>query len=120
MTPYLLSQYLPSAAETEPDALAVIDRGRALTYAELEARANQLAHTLVELGVARGDRVGLYLDKSLESIVAIHAVLKVGAAYVPLDRELREVSAFDPHTRVELRYQKFRKMGNVGIVDSAE
>jgi amino acid adenylation domain-containing protein len=62
-----------------------VDRDRSVTYAELDRRANQLAHTLLDVGVLRGDSVGLYLDKSLESVVGIYGVLKAGAAYVPLD-----------------------------------
>jgi amino acid adenylation domain-containing protein len=56
-----------------------------VSYAELEARSNQVAHLLREVGVSRGDRVGLYLEKSAESLVGIYGVLKAGAVYVPLD-----------------------------------
>jgi amino acid adenylation domain-containing protein len=59
--------------------------GAQLRYGELEAQSNQLAAKLIESGVKRGDRVGIYLDKSLPAIVAIFAILKTGAAYVPLD-----------------------------------
>jgi amino acid adenylation domain-containing protein len=68
-----------------PDSLALVDGERQLTYAELDRAANQLAQHLIGLGVRRGDRVALYLDKSADSIIAIYAVLKAGAAYVPLD-----------------------------------
>jgi amino acid adenylation domain-containing protein len=56
-----------------------------MTYAELEERSSRLARLLADLGVERGDRVGLFLEKSLESLVGIYGVLKAGAAYVPLD-----------------------------------
>lgn len=82
---YLLQHSLRAAAETAPDRVAVIDGDRSLTYEELELGSNRLANLLGSAGVARGDRVGLYLDKSVDSIVAIYAALKVGAAYVPLD-----------------------------------
>jgi amino acid adenylation domain-containing protein len=81
----LVNGLLTASAERHPDRVAVRDRGRSLTYAELEVRANRLAHVLRETGVAPGDRVGLYLDKSLESLVGIYGSLKAGAAYVPLD-----------------------------------
>jgi amino acid adenylation domain-containing protein len=81
----LVNRLLTAAAERHPDGVAVRDRGRSLTYAELEARANRLAHVLREADVAPGDRVGLYLDKSLQSLVGIYGVLKAGAAYVPFD-----------------------------------
>ncbi|MDQ3974582.1 MAG: AMP-binding protein, partial [Actinomycetota bacterium] len=82
---YLLHHLLQSSAERYPQRTAVVDGERSLTYGELERRANQLANLLAELGVHRGDRVGLYLDKSLEAVVGIYAVLKCGGAYVPID-----------------------------------
>ena len=81
----LLHERLTAAAAAAPDAPAVVDRSRTVAYGDLERRANRLAHLLVDHGVSAGDRVGLYLDKSLESLVAIYAVLKAGAAYVPFD-----------------------------------
>jgi amino acid adenylation domain-containing protein len=72
-------------AQRSPGNLAVVDGPRSLSYRELDGRANQVAHLLIGLGVQRGDRVGIYLEKSLESLVAVYGVLKAGAAYVPLD-----------------------------------
>lgn len=63
---------------------AVIDEHRLWTYAELNARANQVARLLIERGVKPGDRVGLLLDRSAETYIAMLAVMKVHAAYVPL------------------------------------
>ena len=82
---YLLHHLLSSAAATSPERPAVVDGDRTVTYADLEVRSNQLAQLLIELGVGRGDRVGIYLDKSFESVLAIYGILKCGAAYVPLD-----------------------------------
>ncbi len=82
---YLVHHYLEDSAERVPDKIAVIDQDRSLTYAELNARANQVAHYLRSLGVERGDRVGIYLRKSLESVIGIYGAMKAGAAYVPLD-----------------------------------
>ena len=65
----------------------MVDGARALTYGELERRANGLAGLLQERGVRRGDRVGLFLDKSLESLIGIFGVLKTGAAHVPFDSD---------------------------------
>ena len=82
---YLLHHLVADAARHTPDAVAVVDRDRRLTYSELDDRSARLATVLRELGVRSGDRVALYLDKSVESLVGIYAVLRCGAAYVPLD-----------------------------------
>jgi amino acid adenylation domain-containing protein len=82
---YLLQQLLAASAERYPDKAAVHARGRTLTYAELETRSSQLAHLLGERGVRRGDRVGLFFPKAVESVIAMLGVLKAGAVYVPLD-----------------------------------
>lgn len=82
---YLLHHLISESALTHPDAIAVVDGDRSISYGELERRSNQLARLLIELGVRRGDRVGLYLEKSLESIIGLYGVLKAGSAYVPFD-----------------------------------
>ncbi len=68
-----------------PDAVAVVDGDVSLTYRELDARANGLAHRLVRLGVRPEDRVGVLMARSAEQIVAVLAAVKAGAAYLPLD-----------------------------------
>ena len=82
---YLLHHLLQDAADADPARPAVVDGTDCLTYGELDLRSNQIANLLEEAGVASGDRVALYLDKSLESVVGIYGILKTGAAYVPLD-----------------------------------
>ncbi|OPC77158.1 hypothetical protein B4N89_42115 [Embleya scabrispora] len=72
------------AAET-PDAVAVVDGERQLTYAELETRANRLAQVVAARGVGPDTPVGLALPRSADLIVATLAILKAGGAYVPLD-----------------------------------
>jgi len=72
------------AAEA-PDAPAVLGGGRRLTYGELETRARRLAGELARRGVRRGSRVAVYVVRSPEMVVALLAILKRGAAYVPLD-----------------------------------
>ncbi|MGW4099624.1 amino acid adenylation domain-containing protein [Mycobacterium sp. NPDC004974] len=69
----------------DSDATAVISDGRHITYGELDRAANRLAHRLIEQGVGPGQRVVLLCSRSVEAIVAIFAVLKTGAAYVPID-----------------------------------
>ncbi len=72
------------AART-PAATAVVSGDRTLTYGELDARANQLAHALLRRNVRAGSLVPVWLPRSPELVVALLAVLKAGAAYVPLD-----------------------------------
>jgi amino acid adenylation domain-containing protein len=75
-------------ARETPAATAVEDTdGRRLSYAELDDAARRLAFRLREMGVRRGDRVGLCLPKSLESVVCVLATLGAGAGYVPVDAE---------------------------------
>ena len=78
-----------------PDAVALVCEGRTLTYGELDRRANQLAHALARRGVGPEIVVGVCLDRSIELVVALYAVLKAGGAYAPLDPEYpRERLAF--------------------------
>jgi amino acid adenylation domain-containing protein len=72
------------AART-PDAVAVSFDSARLTYAELEARANRLAHHLRELGVGAESLVGICAERSIEMVVGLLGVLKAGGAYVPLE-----------------------------------
>jgi len=69
----------------EPGRPAVRDGARRRSYGELDAQSNQLAHALRERGIGRGQRVGLCLERGIDMLVALLAVLKSGAAYVPLD-----------------------------------
>ncbi|MFD0690633.1 amino acid adenylation domain-containing protein [Actinomadura fibrosa] len=72
-------------ARERPEAPAVESEGGALTYGELDRRSAAVARALIGAGVVPGDRVGLWLPKSIESVIAVHAVLKAGAVYVPID-----------------------------------
>ncbi len=69
----------------QPDAVALIFQDHELSYAQLNRRANQLAHRLIALGIRPESRVGIALERSIDMVVALLAVLKAGGAYVPLD-----------------------------------
>jgi amino acid adenylation domain-containing protein/non-ribosomal peptide synthase protein (TIGR01720 family) len=80
---------IPAAFDAQvartPDAAAVTFEGHSMTYRELDAAATRLAHVLASAGVASGQRVALLLPRSADAIVAMVAVTKTGAAYVPID-----------------------------------
>jgi amino acid adenylation domain-containing protein len=80
-----LEQLVATQAAATPERVAVQASQGALTYVELEAQANRLAHRLRGVGVARGDLVAVCLPRSEQLLVALLGVLKAGAAYVPVD-----------------------------------
>ncbi len=81
-----LSRLLDEAAARRPDHTAVLDEhGRMLSFAALLHGADRLAARLARWGAGRGDRVGLWLPKGLQTVTAIHGILRSGAAYVPVD-----------------------------------
>ncbi|WP_266169313.1 non-ribosomal peptide synthetase [Dyella subtropica] len=80
-----LHQLFERHAHETPDAVAVVHDGQSLTYAELNARANQLAHHLIELGVKPEDRVALCAERSFATMIGLLGILKAGGVYVPLD-----------------------------------
>ena len=80
-----LHELVAEQARRTPDAVAVEFRDRQLTYRELDARANQLAHHLAALGVRPGVLVGVCVERSSEMVVGLVGVLKAGGAYVPID-----------------------------------
>ena len=82
---YILQQLLNRSAERFPEHPAVWARGRSISYRELAEKSNQLAHLLRQSGIQKGDRVGLFFPKCVESVISMFAVLKAGAVYVPLD-----------------------------------
>jgi amino acid adenylation domain-containing protein len=77
-------------ANLMPDATALIFKDEALTYAELERRANRVARLLRAQGIERGDIVGICLPRSLEMVIGLYAILKAGAAYMPIEPDFPE------------------------------
>jgi len=80
-----LHQLIAEQAARTPERVAAEANGRRLTYAQLNERTNQLAHTLQGRGVGPGDLVGVAVERSLDMLIAVLGVLKAGGAYVPLD-----------------------------------
>jgi amino acid adenylation domain-containing protein len=83
-----IHQLFEEQAAGTPEAIAVVFEEQHLTYAELNARANQLAHHLQGLGVEPEVRVGLCVERSVEMIIGVLGILKAGGAYLPLDPAL--------------------------------
>ncbi|GHO60136.1 hypothetical protein KSB_86110 [Ktedonobacter robiniae] len=81
----ILRDLVLRSVELTPDAVAVQAPDTSLTYGALDHLANRLAHKLRELGVGRGDRVGIWLEKSAISVAVMQAALRLNAIYVPLD-----------------------------------
>ncbi|MBX9258921.1 non-ribosomal peptide synthase/polyketide synthase, partial [Desmonostoc muscorum CCALA 125] len=82
-----IHQLFEAQVKRTPDATAVVFEDQHLTYAQLNAKANQLAHYLQTLGVAPEVLVGICVERSLEMVVGLLGILKAGGAYVPLDPE---------------------------------
>jgi amino acid adenylation domain-containing protein/non-ribosomal peptide synthase protein (TIGR01720 family) len=90
LTPDTLPGAFEAQAARTPDRLAVIGEHERLTYTEFNKRANQLAHWLIEQGAGPEKLVAVKIPRSVDLMVAIYAVVKAGAAYVPIDTELPE------------------------------
>ncbi|MGH6649398.1 amino acid adenylation domain-containing protein, partial [Aquabacterium sp.] len=80
-------ELIEAQAQARPDAVAVVFAQAQLSYGELNERANRLAHRLLSLGVVPDTAVGIAAERSLEMVVGLLAILKAGAAYVPIDPE---------------------------------
>ena len=93
-----------------PNSVAVVFEGRQLTYSQLNRRANQVAHYLRSLRVAPNQLVGLYCERSIETVVGMLGVLKAGAAYLPIDAafpaQRRAMMIEDSETRVVVTQQR--------------
>ena len=100
-----LTHYLDAQAARSPDRAAVRFDGATLTYGELHRRANRVARELSARGIGRDALVGVYMDRGIEMVVALLAIVKAGGAYVPLDPEY-------PHERLDMMF----KDSNIEVV----
>ncbi|TCP54571.1 amino acid adenylation domain-containing protein [Tumebacillus sp. BK434] len=80
-----LHVFFEEQAERTPDRTAVVFEGESVTYREFNERANRLASRLLKLGVQANEFVGVSMERSIEMLVAVYAVVKAGGAYVPID-----------------------------------
>ncbi len=118
-------QLFEEQVEKTPDNVAVVFEDKKLTYKELNEKANSLAHHLRKNGVKKNEVVGIFLDKSLESIIAILSILKCGAIYMPIDINypdsrinfmLKDSSASIVLSSLNLKY-KLKSCSNVICID---
>ncbi|GIV76521.1 AMP-binding protein [Litorilinea aerophila] len=86
----LVHDFLEQSAARLPDKVALVCEGQRLTYAQIDAMANRLAHGLLDHGVRRGDRVVLFLPNSVELVVGIFAALKANAVFVVINASTKE------------------------------
>lgn len=82
---YLLPQAIDNTASRSPNKEAIRCFGKSLTYEELALQSSSLARVLREQDVKRGDRVGTFMNKSLEAVISLYGIMKAGATFVPLD-----------------------------------
>ncbi len=80
-----IHEHFETQAKATPDAIALVYRGESLTYAQLDARANQLAHVLQDMGAGPNKPIGLHVRRSTELLIGALGILKAGGAYLPLD-----------------------------------
>ncbi|MDP9901726.1 non-ribosomal peptide synthetase [Variovorax ginsengisoli] len=85
--PQPLHHQIARHAQQQPEAVALLFGDEALSFAELDRRANRLAHRLIALGVQPDMRVGIAMERSVEMVVGLLGILKAGGAYLPLDPE---------------------------------
>ena len=78
----LLNHFLEKSAERFPDKVALVCQKERLTYQEIDKSANRLAQGLKDMGVVRGERVAVFLENSVESVISIFGILKADAVFV--------------------------------------
>src|SRR3972149_10143393 len=115
MQDYLLHHLLEHSAKRNPEKDAFVYKENSITYAELEKKSNVLARKLLQLGVRRGDRVGIFLDKSLEMIISLFGILKAGGIYVPIDPSApaHRVAFILDHCGIECLFASTRNQGKL-------
>jgi amino acid adenylation domain-containing protein len=85
-----LHELFERQVDRSPDAVALVYEEMELTYRELDQRSNKLAHYLRDIGIGPESLVGVFMERSLEMVIALYGILKSGGAYVPLDPEYPE------------------------------
>ena len=111
-----VEEFLECSAARFPDKLALIAGSRRVTYRDLDCQANRLAYSLVELGVRRGDRVAIWMDNSVEAVVALFASLKAGGVGLNLSKA-DYVFLIDPWWNEAVEAQAIDRAHRIGRKD---
>ncbi|HLK39604.1 MAG TPA: MupA/Atu3671 family FMN-dependent luciferase-like monooxygenase [Polyangiaceae bacterium] len=110
--PTSIHEAFEAQVDRTPDAVALVFRGRSLTYRELDERAGRVAHELASRGVGADSMVGVFVERSLEMVIGLVGILKAGAAYVPMDpgypRDRIAVMLEDTEAPVVLTLERLR------------
>lgn len=85
----LIHEFLQNSAQRFPDKVALKFQNEELTYREIDAKANQLAHGLISAGLKKADRVSIFLDNSPETVISLYGVLKAGGVFSTLSATLK-------------------------------
>ena len=83
--PYLVHHFLENSASRYPDKIALIYGDQRLTYQQINQLSNQLASSLIDVGIKHQDRVVIFLDNSVEAVISLFGILKAGAIFVMLN-----------------------------------
>ncbi|MCA9900325.1 MAG: amino acid adenylation domain-containing protein [Anaerolineales bacterium] len=110
-----MSQAVDQTAVKYPEREAIRCNGKGISYQTLQQQTDNLAYLLQQQGVKRGDRVGIYINKDMESAVSIYGIMKAGAAYVPLDpfAPVERLSYVIKDCQIDVVITKPNKMGQV-------
>lgn len=112
---YLLQHLLMNSAIQYPDKIAIIHHGEKITYKDLDEVTSKLAAALLENRLQQGDRIGVYINKSIPAVISILAILKAGGVYVPLDPNapLKRLAYIIQNAGMKFLLTSTRKIGNI-------
>ena len=115
LTAYTLSDLITSAGAERPGHIALVDGNRRITYSELASQSSRFARHLVHSGIKRGDRVALYLPRSVESVIALFGIWSAGAVGVVINDVLktRQVNYILEHAEVSLLLTETRLIAGI-------
>lgn len=123
----LIHHFLEQSAEAYPDKIALVHEDVHATYSEINNKANQLAHWLIDQGVQLGDRVVILLENSLEYAISYYGTLKAGAVAVPLSTDLKPdglnplIAEIEPKVIISSsRFERLLKASDQSLVQNSK